>query len=213
MRQPFIVPFTFILLASLLLTSCATLVSGTKQGVRINTNVPDALLLIDDEIETQSGEMVRLSRKKSHTLEVDMEGYEKVEYDFTRRINPLVWGNMALFPVALVTGIVLASQKETVIDNTYGFPLETEEYKEPQFTIGLLTASLSFLLPALPFGVDALTGAMYRIDKEVDIELFKLPEPFNPAEVITTQVDRVNIKIDPRNEDRRHAQQEGNGIL
>ncbi len=197
MRQPFIVPFTFILLASLLLTSCATLVSGTKQGVRINTNVPDALLLIDDEIETQSGEMVRLSRKKSHTLEVDMEGYEKVEYDFTRRINPIVWGNMALFPVALVTGIVLASQKETVIDNTYGFPLETEEYKEPQFTIGLLTASLSFLLPALPFGVDALTGAMYRIDKEVDIELFKLPEPFNPAEVITTQVDRVNIKIDP----------------
>ncbi|NQV52744.1 MAG: trypsin-like peptidase domain-containing protein [Flavobacteriales bacterium] len=198
MRLPFLALSALILMTSFLLTSCATLISGSKQGVRINTNVPEAVLLIDDEMEVQSGETVKLSRKKRHALEVAMEGYEKVEYDFTRRINPLVWGNMVLFPVAMLTGIVLASQKTTYIDNSIpGDPIEYEEYKEPQFTIGLLTASFSWLIPAIPFGVDALTGAMYRIDKEVNVELYKLPAPFNPDEVITTQVNRVNIKIDP----------------
>lgn len=198
MRQLALSGTSVLLIFSLTLTSCATLLSGTKQGVRINTNAPDAVLLVDDELEVKSGDVAKLSRKKPHSIQLKMDGYEDLEYNLVRKTNPLIWGNMVLFPVALVTGIVLASQTTTYIDNTIpGYPIEFEEPVEPQSTIGIITASLSWLLPGIPFGVDAISGAMHRFDKEVNLELYKLPEPFDPNEVITTHVERVNVKLDP----------------
>ncbi|MEQ9188408.1 MAG: serine protease [Cryomorphaceae bacterium] len=198
MRRLSLAATSALLIFSLIFSSCATLFSGTKQGVRINTNTPDAIMLVDEELEVKSGEVAKLARKKPHTLNFKKDGYEELEYEINRKTNPLVWGNLVLFPVALVTGIVLASQKTTYTDYSIpGYPIEFEEYKEPHFTIGIWTASFSWLLPLFPFGIDALTGSMYRFEKEVNLELHKLPEPFDPEEVITTHVERVNVKLDP----------------
>lgn len=188
----------FAVSAALLLPSCATLISGTSQKVQLNSNGDQVRVMIDDETEAMTGSSVKLRRKKDHTIKVVEEGYEETTYNLGRRTNPAVWGNLSLFPVALVTGIVLASQKESYSEDWgSGYIYTGTRPIEPQATIGIWTAAFSYLAPLLPFTVDAINGAMYKFDDEADLDIVKKPQPFDPEKVIALQVEKVNVKLDP----------------
>lgn len=81
-----------------LLTSCATIVKGSTDTIKITSIPPGAKVINDgDEIGTTPCE-VRLSSKKSHKIEITAKGYEsqKVNIDNSFSIGYTI-GNLFSF--------------------------------------------------------------------------------------------------------------------
>lgn len=86
---------TGLLLASttIFLSSCATLISGTKDRIVINSTPPDADVYIDGKQMGKSGQDIMLKRKYANTRAVNLrkEGYEDLNFEIDQKIVGAYW--------------------------------------------------------------------------------------------------------------------------
>jgi len=82
------------LVATALLTSCASIVSGTHQEVRVNSAPSGANVRVDGAITAQTPALLTLSSKESHMLRIEMAGYRPFEVALTQKTNGWIFGNI-----------------------------------------------------------------------------------------------------------------------
>ncbi len=81
-------------LALMLFTSCATIVSGSKQKVKFVSN-PSAATIYIDEVEVGKTPFeMKLARKKEHQVLIKLDGYQPYQTTLTKKINGWYFGNI-----------------------------------------------------------------------------------------------------------------------
>lgn len=84
----------FMLAPIMLLTSCATIMQGTKQSIGISSNPANAGIWIDNCFYGQTPMIVKLTRKDNHFLRLELDGFLPFEATFTRQVSGWVFGNI-----------------------------------------------------------------------------------------------------------------------
>lgn len=185
----------------MLLTSCASLAVGSKQNITFIWKNDSVKAIVDDNIEVRNNTPVALTRKEKHVLEINADGYENVRYDLKPHFNKASLVGLVWLPAAIVVGVYLASQKETITETgPYGYSNTYSRSKEPQFTSGIMLASFSWAIPMIPIGTDLLSGAAYELPNNIDLKLYSLPTIFKPQEVVNLSVSSVNVKMNAGND-------------
>ncbi len=92
---------------ALVLSGCATIVSGTKQTVTVNST-PQATVTItaDSGQQYYSGKTpttIRLPRSHTYTVKISLSGYQTQTMIIDHSINPWLFGNLFL---ALIWGVL-----------------------------------------------------------------------------------------------------------
>lgn len=87
-----LIPLVFPCLS--LLTSCATIMHGTKQAVGISSHPSHAQIWVDHQYIGQSPLIVEMSRKDNHLVRLELEGFQPYEIMFTRQVSGWVFGNI-----------------------------------------------------------------------------------------------------------------------
>ncbi|MBI4835614.1 MAG: PEGA domain-containing protein [Planctomycetes bacterium] len=110
-----------VLLASLVFLSvlsagCATMVSGTKQRIKINTQPQGATVVIEETWDRKvsmtltTPAEVQLPRKYSYHVTVDKKGYYPARRGIGRKPNKAVAGDLVILPIhwwGTLMGLVL----------------------------------------------------------------------------------------------------------
>ncbi len=91
--------------SSLLLSSCATIISGTREDVEIRTTDPDSQLIIDGESHGFGSQTVALERDRDHVIEVIPTKGDPRRVNLNPRANILIIIN-ALIPGGTVASII-----------------------------------------------------------------------------------------------------------
>ena len=79
---------------TLLLSSCATIVSGSRQKVRFSSN-PSAATVFIDEVEVGKTPFeMKLTRKSEHSVMIKLDGYQTYETKLTKKFNAWYIGNI-----------------------------------------------------------------------------------------------------------------------
>jgi len=78
---------------SIFLSSCATLLNGTKDRIVINSTPPDADVYIDGKQMGKSGQDIILKRKFTNTRQVSLlkEGYDELNFGIDQKIAGAYW--------------------------------------------------------------------------------------------------------------------------
>jgi hypothetical protein len=76
------------------LTGCATIMDGTKQTVGFSSNPSNATVTIDGKVLGQTPLTEELSKKKTHLVKINLDGYYPYEMNLTKKTNGWVWGNI-----------------------------------------------------------------------------------------------------------------------
>ena len=92
-RKPIAV-YALLLLASVTLLQCATMMHGTSQGVGIQSTPTGAMVTIDNKDFGSTPVVANLARKSNHVVSITMEGYQPFEANITRSTSGWVWGNI-----------------------------------------------------------------------------------------------------------------------
>ena len=80
---------------SILLSSCATIVSGSKQLVKFTSNPSSASIFIDEVEVGKTPFEIKLERKKEHHIMIKLDGYKTYETNLTKKFNAWYIGNIA----------------------------------------------------------------------------------------------------------------------
>jgi hypothetical protein len=116
---------------ALLLTSCASIQSGTTQLIKVSSNPAGATVYtatFKDKVISNKGVVgvtpvsVALSRKDGIII-LEKEGYEPIQLDMKTKMNPWVWGD-----------IILGSMLSTSIDTSTG---ASREYDPGEYMVDL----------------------------------------------------------------------------
>lgn len=93
MKKSFIsASLAFVLLCS----SCATIVSGSKQNVKFESTPSQATIVVDEiEVGKTPFEM-KLARKNEHSVVIKLEGYKNFETKLTKKFNAWYLGNILI---------------------------------------------------------------------------------------------------------------------
>ena len=79
---------------ALLTTSCATIISGSKQNIKFSSN-PSAATIYIDEVEVGKTPFeIKLARKSEHSIMIKLEGYQTYETKLTKKFNAWYIGNL-----------------------------------------------------------------------------------------------------------------------
>lgn len=172
-----------LLLSSMLLQSCATLISGSRQTIRIVGQPAGSTVFVNDQpVETKplasGGVKVRLRRKGSSEIKVKHEGFKDYnEVLKANRMNGVTYLNYLLIPIGLVGGVVGAAA-----GGSSGSP-----------SLGPLM--LGLLAPLGALGVDAGTGANRRFtETEVHALMPRLPKSVANSQSIVAGPINVRVK-------------------
>ena len=87
-------------------TGCATILTGTGQGMSITSRPSGAEVLVDNESKGITPVSAKLRRKENHTVVIRLDGYEPYETVLTRQTSGWVFGNI-LFGPGVVIGIAV----------------------------------------------------------------------------------------------------------
>lgn len=80
--------------AMVLFQSCATIIHGTNQDVSISSNPSSAVVTIDNQEFGKTPLTAKLSRKDSHTVKIELDGYMPYETKLTRKVDAWIAGNI-----------------------------------------------------------------------------------------------------------------------
>lgn len=106
-----------ILFAVFVVSGCATLISGTHQKIKINSQPPGAKVIIEDTCDNElimtvtTPAEVKLSRSRSYHLRINKKGYYPVIRGIGRKANPAIIVDLALLPahwVGTLSGMISA---------------------------------------------------------------------------------------------------------
>lgn len=78
----------------ILLSSCATIMHGTRQTVGISSKPSNAEVWIDNKYVGHSPTIVELTRKDNHIVKIELQGYQPYEVTLTRELSGWVAGNL-----------------------------------------------------------------------------------------------------------------------
>ena len=120
-----------VLLCVPFLYGFATIVSGTKQNITINSSPSGAEVVIDGFVKGLTPLSIDIKRKKNQSITIKKEGYQSQTLSLAYEFNKTFWGN------ALVGGLIGSS-----IDSSTG---ATIEYEPSSFHITLTPGSMSKL--------------------------------------------------------------------
>jgi PEGA domain len=79
---------------TLLLTSCATIMSGSKQKVKFTSNPSTATIFIDEVEVGKTPFEIKLARKSEHSVMIKLEGYQTYQTKLTKKFNGWYIGNL-----------------------------------------------------------------------------------------------------------------------
>lgn len=86
--------FLVATLAILTATSCATIISGTKQTVKFASTPSDAQIFIDEVEVGKTPFETKLERKREYNVMIKLEGYKTYETKLTKKFNAWYLGNI-----------------------------------------------------------------------------------------------------------------------
>lgn len=111
---------TILLLSFLALTSCATIMHGTRQQIPINTSPQGAYVKVNDVIIGQTPITYHAYRNKDFTLILTMDGYRMYSNTYIKQIDPLIIGNFILGGIpGLIIDFASGSAFKHSPDNIY----------------------------------------------------------------------------------------------
>ena len=80
---------------ALLFSSCASIVSGSKQNINFNSTPSGATVLVDDVNLGVTPVIAQLERiKKNQKVKIELQGYKPYELILNRKTNGWIWGNI-----------------------------------------------------------------------------------------------------------------------
>ncbi|MDB2614384.1 PEGA domain-containing protein, partial [Chlamydiales bacterium] len=77
-----------------LLTSCATIMNGPNQSIRIGSNPQDALVYVDQYYMGQTPLVVQMTRSDNHFVRIELDGFCPYEATFSKKISAWIFGNI-----------------------------------------------------------------------------------------------------------------------
>ncbi len=86
--------FSLMCCVSLICTSCATIVHGTRQSVSISSMPSNACVWVDRTFIGYTPIIVEMTRKENHVIYIQLEGYQPYEAAFTKQVSGWVFGNI-----------------------------------------------------------------------------------------------------------------------
>jgi hypothetical protein len=87
---------TITLALTLLITSCATILSGSKQNVKFSSNPSTATVIIDDTEVGKTPFEMKLARGSEHNVSIKLEGYKTFQVKLTKKLNGWFIGNVLI---------------------------------------------------------------------------------------------------------------------
>ncbi len=81
---------------TLLLSSCATVMSGSKQNVKFTSNPSSATVFIDEVEVGKTPFEMKLARKSEHQVMIKLEGYQTYQTSLTKKLNGWFFGNILI---------------------------------------------------------------------------------------------------------------------
>lgn len=88
--------YAYLLSSSLLLSSCATIVSGSKQNVRFDSNPSSATIFIDEVEVGKTPFELKLARNSEHDVQIKLDGYQTYQTSLTKKFNAWYLGNILI---------------------------------------------------------------------------------------------------------------------
>lgn len=85
-----------IVVPALFMSSCATIFSGSKQKIKINSTPSEAIVVIDSAEVGKTPFQTKLKRNKKHLVQIELEGYQPYEVTLTRKFNAWYLGNILI---------------------------------------------------------------------------------------------------------------------
>src|SRR5690606_10172285 len=79
---------------TVLISSCGTIIHGSRQDVSISSNPSSALITINNQELGRTPLTTSLSRKDSHVVRIELDGYLPYETKFTRKVDGWIAGNI-----------------------------------------------------------------------------------------------------------------------
>lgn len=83
-----------VFMVTSLLTSCATIMHGTRQSIGISSNPSNACVWVDKKYSGNTPIVVEMSRKDNHIVRIELDGYQPYEATFSRQLSGWVFGNI-----------------------------------------------------------------------------------------------------------------------
>lgn len=79
---------------TLLMSSCATIVPGSKQNVKFDSSPGSARIFIDEIEVGKTPFEIKLTRKSEHSVMIKLEGYQTYQTTLTKKFNGWYVGNI-----------------------------------------------------------------------------------------------------------------------
>jgi uncharacterized protein YceK len=113
-----------VLLLTLVLSSCATIMTGTSSPLSINSNVRDSKIYVDGVYSGNAPIMVNLKTKRDHVIKIEAEGYEPYMTVIKNKASGWVWGNLFFGGVVglvidFASGGLYVLEEDTITGNLY----------------------------------------------------------------------------------------------
>lgn len=78
---------------ALLMTNCATIMTGSQQTVKFDSNPGSATVYVD-EVEVGKTPFETKLERTEHSVQIKLEGYQTYNTRLTKKINGWFWGNI-----------------------------------------------------------------------------------------------------------------------
>jgi hypothetical protein len=95
MKKSFII-LTYTLISCMLLSSCATIVSGSKQKVKFSSTPSNATIYVDETEVGKTPFEMKLKRNREHHIIIKLEGYNTYETTLKSKFNAWYLGNILI---------------------------------------------------------------------------------------------------------------------
>jgi uncharacterized protein YceK len=83
-----------LLISSLALSACASIMHGTSQDVGIASTPTNASVTVDNATKGTTPFVAKLSRKGNHVIHIAADGYAPADLTLTPSVSGWVWGNL-----------------------------------------------------------------------------------------------------------------------
>lgn len=119
MKKSVLVGTSSTVLVSILLSACATIFSGTKEDISIDSDPPKAKIYVNDEYIGEAPVRTTFSKDKGYLVTAKKEGYTDSTAGVSKRINNLMWlnllGGMLCWGIDYLTGAMWTFEKDHVM--------------------------------------------------------------------------------------------------
>ena len=81
---------------SIMLTGCATIISGSQQTVRFVSNPPAATIFVDAVEVGKTPLEMKVTRNREHMVKFELDGYQLYQTRLTQKFNGWCFGNILI---------------------------------------------------------------------------------------------------------------------